>query len=74
MLHKRVDTYGTNSLRKHLFLYALRRWGHFARRNDETSPAAKSEEKGMFLQAMAQITRILVLACIAFQMFFLCCS
>ena len=32
------------SLRKHLLLLALRRWGRFARR----FPAAKSEEKRMF--------------------------
>ena len=47
---------------KHPFLLALRRWGRFARRNvcdpatevhpRETSPAAKSEEKRMFLQAI----------------------
>ena len=35
------------SLRKHLLLLALRRWGRFARR----FPAAKSEEKRMFSQA-----------------------
>ena len=34
-----------NSLRKHPFLLALRRWGRFA------TPAAKSEEKRMFSQA-----------------------
>ena len=42
----------TNSLRKHPFLLALRRWGRFARIPPrETSPAAKSEEKRMFSQA-----------------------
>ena len=35
------------SLRKHPFLLALRRWERF-----ETSPAAKSEEKWMFSQAI----------------------
>ena len=44
------------SLRKHPVLVALRRWGGFARRNvvpsRETSPAAKSEEKRMFSQAI----------------------
>ena len=40
-----------NSLRKHPFLLALRRLGRFERRKRETSPAAKSEEKRMFLQA-----------------------
>ena len=42
--------------RKHPFLLALRHWGRFARRNVvpplETSPAAKSEKKRMFLQAI----------------------
>ena len=41
------------SLRKHQFLLALRRWGRFARvPSRETSPAAKSEEKRMFSQAI----------------------
>ena len=40
------------SLRKHPFLLALRRCGHFAVNVlRETSPAAKSEEKRMFTQA-----------------------
>ena len=34
------------SLRKHSFLLALRRWGR------QTTPAAKSEEKRMFSQAI----------------------
>ena len=41
------------SLRKHQFLLALRRWRRFARvLSRETSPAAKSEEKRMFSQAI----------------------
>ena len=39
------------SLRKHLFLLALRPLGRSPR---ETSPAAKSEEKRMFPQAMSE--------------------
>ena len=50
-----MSLFDSSSLGKHPFLLALRRWGRFARRNDvrprETSPAAKSEEKRMFLQA-----------------------
>ena len=40
-----------SNLRKHPFVLALRRWGRFARRN-ETSPAAKSEDKRMFSQPL----------------------
>ena len=39
------------SLRNHLFLLALRRWDV----SRETSPAAKSEEKRMFSQAMQKL-------------------
>ena len=41
---------GLSSLRKRQFLLALRRLGRFARRN-ETSLAAKNQEKRMFSQA-----------------------
>ena len=46
------------------FLLALRLWGRFARRNvvppRETSPAAKSDEKRMFSQAIMPDKLILV--------------
>ena len=44
-----VKKIARGSLRKHPFLLALRPLGTSPR---ETSPAAKSEEKRMFLQAM----------------------
>ena len=57
---KGVTSFSTSckpSLRKHPFLLALRCWGHFAQSIPprETSPAAKSEEKRMFSQAIVRL-------------------
>ena len=45
----RPRTYRKDSLRKHPFLLALRRWGRFAR----NVPIGEEEEKRMFSQATA---------------------